>query len=185
MFYDKSDIVAANLSSKTKCLFQVAPRTGCSPLDLNCICNSHDATTLLTPCILHNCTAEESLSQYLPSHCCCQSHSDIYGDSVKVRAKICDRPHDSLQDGVRDTLIITGIIPVFVIILRICSRLASGARFWWDDWLHISTGVRFMEGGKARHVTDVSDQAISIMLTVLGFEGESKRDDEMTRLRTV
>ena len=51
-------------------------------------------------------------------------------------------PNDSRAGGLNSLNIILTILPCIAILLRIWSRLTLKARrFWWDDWLVITTLV--------------------------------------------
>ncbi|KAK2048610.1 CFEM domain-containing protein [Colletotrichum somersetense] len=112
---DLSNISTCGLN----CLVQGIQEVGCDLTNTTCSCESTDLGQRVAPCILANCTMQDSL------------------DLAKLQARQCDLPHESQSSKVLAILITVYTIAAAAVGLRLVAK--SMAKTWsLDDALIIS-----------------------------------------------
>ncbi|KAK2060758.1 CFEM domain-containing protein [Colletotrichum caudatum] len=102
-----------------KCLVQGIQEIGCDLANTTCSCGSTDLPQRVAPCILENCTMQDSL------------------DLAKLQARQCDLPHESQSAKVLAITVAVYVIAVAAVGLRLVAK--SMTKTWsLDDALMIS-----------------------------------------------
>ncbi|KAK3314209.1 CFEM domain-containing protein [Apodospora peruviana] len=112
------DAILALPACSLDCLNTAIPTSGCSPVDVSCICSNEPLNTNLTACITAACTVREQLTaKNITSHLC-GVRVDTDDEIVPVFAAFLS-------------------FTLFAVTLRVAARVLTKAYFWWDDFCNL------------------------------------------------
>lgn len=131
------------------CWIQSHVVSHCAVTDVQCQCQSDVTITYVSHCVVNNCTLQDAIGSFSPTGS--RLRLTILSDVSHFWAQACHRPHNNQYSQMRAAAIGSGVAAFLMVACRILARLYTGQRFWWDDWLHIVSGVRCLRVDQRVH----------------------------------